>query len=151
MHDGHRCVAYDVNPGAVTALEGEGATGAGSMTEFVAALDAPRAVWVMVPAGAITDATIEELGKHLEPGDMVIDGGNTYYRDDLRHAAALKEKGIHHVDCGTSGGVWGLDRGFCLMIGARTRSSRTLSRSSRRSPPASTSAAHAGPRRWTHG
>jgi 6-phosphogluconate dehydrogenase len=118
MRDGHRCVVFDVNPTAVTTLEGEGATGSGSMAEFVAALEAPRAVWVMVPAGEITDATIEELGTHLEPGDMVIDGGNTYYRDDLRHAAALKEKGIHHVDCGTSGGVWGLDRGFCLMIGA---------------------------------
>jgi 6-phosphogluconate dehydrogenase len=118
MRDGHRCVAYDVNADAVTALEGEGATGARSMAEFVAALEAPRAVWVMVPAGAITDATIQELGDHLEPGDMVIDGGNTYYRDDLRHAAVLKEKGIHHVDCGTSGGVWGLDRGFCLMVGA---------------------------------
>ena len=118
MRDGHRCVVYDVNPTAVTTLEGEGATGSGSMAEFVAALETPRAVWVMVPAGEITDATIEELGTHLEPGDMVIDGGNTYYRDDLRHAAALKEKGIHHVDCGTSGGVWGLDRGFCLMIGA---------------------------------
>jgi 6-phosphogluconate dehydrogenase len=118
MADGHRCVAYDVNAGAVNALEAEGATGATSLEAFVAALEAPRAVWVMVPAGEITDSTIEALARHLEPGDMVIDGGNTYYRDDLRHAAALKERGIHHVDCGTSGGVWGLERGFCLMIGA---------------------------------
>ncbi len=118
MRDGHRCVVYDVKPDAVTTLEGEGATGSRSLAEFVAALEQPRAVWVMVPAGDITNSTIEELGTHLDPGDMVIDGGNTYYRDDLRHAAALKEKGIHHLDCGTSGGVWGLDRGFCLMIGA---------------------------------
>jgi 6-phosphogluconate dehydrogenase len=118
MRDGHRCVVYDVNPDAVTTLEGEGATGSDSLAAFVAALDKPRALWVMVPAGDITNATIKELGEHLEPGDMIIDGGNTYYRDDLRHAAALKEKGIHHIDCGTSGGVWGLDRGFCLMIGS---------------------------------
>ncbi len=118
MADGHRCVAYDLNPKAVKALEADGATGAGSLEEFIAALDAPRAVWVMVPAGEITDRTIDALAEHLEPGDMVIDGGNTYYRDDLRHAAALKERGIHHVDCGTSGGVWGRERGFCLMIGA---------------------------------
>ena len=118
MRDGHRCVVYDVNPGAVSTLEGEGATGSDSLASFVAALDTPRAVWLMVPAGEITGSTIEALAEHLEPGDMVIDGGNTYYRDDLRHAAALKEKGIHHVDCGTSGGVWGLERGFCLMIGA---------------------------------
>jgi 6-phosphogluconate dehydrogenase len=118
MRDGHRCVVYDVNPDAVETMTKEGATGAGSAAEFVAALDAPRAVWIMVPAGEITDRTIEGLAEHLEQGDMLIDGGNTYYRDDLRHAAALKDKGIHHVDCGTSGGVWGLDRGFCLMIGA---------------------------------
>jgi 6-phosphogluconate dehydrogenase len=118
MRDGHRCVVYDVNPDAVKTMEGEGATGTGSVAEFVAALETPRAVWIMVPAGEITDRTIQGLAEHLEPGDMMIDGGNTYYRDDLRHAAALKNKGIHHVDCGTSGGVWGLDRGFCLMIGA---------------------------------
>ncbi|HET9310112.1 MAG TPA: decarboxylating 6-phosphogluconate dehydrogenase [Actinomycetota bacterium] len=118
MADGHRCVGYDVSADAVKALEADGATGATSIGAFVAALEAPRAVWIMVPAGEITDSTIHELAEHLEPGDMLIDGGNTYYRDDLRHAAALKEKGVHHVDCGTSGGVWGFDRGFCLMIGA---------------------------------
>jgi 6-phosphogluconate dehydrogenase len=118
MTDGHRCVGYDVNADAVKAVEADGATGATSIEEFVAALEQPRAVWIMVPAGEITDRTIDELAEHLEPGDIVIDGGNTYYRDDLRHAGALKEKGIHHVDCGTSGGVWGFDRGFCLMIGA---------------------------------
>jgi 6-phosphogluconate dehydrogenase len=117
MRDGHRCVGYDVFPDAVKALEADGATGAGSMEEFASKLEKPRAAWVMVPAGEITDKTIASLSEVLEPGDTIIDGGNTYYHDDLRHAAALKEKGIHHVDVGTSGGVWGFERGFCLMIG----------------------------------
>ena len=117
MKDGHRCVGYDVSPDAVKALEADGADGATSLEEFVAKLERPRAVWVMVPAGSITDKTIEALADVLEEGDVVIDGGNTHYVDDIRHAAALREKGIHHVDCGTSGGVWGFARGFCLMIG----------------------------------
>jgi 6-phosphogluconate dehydrogenase len=117
MRDGHDCVVYDVNPAAVTALEKEGATGANSMAQFVEKLSQPRAVWVMVPAGEITAKTITELASHLSSGDVIIDGGNTYYRDDIRHAKSLAERGIHHVDCGTSGGVWGIDRGFCLMIG----------------------------------
>src|SRR3954447_26560156 len=117
MADGHRCVGYDVNPDAVHALESEGADGATDLKAFVAKLEKPRAVWVMVPAGEITDKTIADLGEVLEEGDIIIDGGNTHYHDDLRHAAALKEKGIHHVDVGTSGGVWGFERGFCLMIG----------------------------------
>ena len=117
MKDGHRCVGYDVSPDAVKALEADGADGATSLEEFVAKLERPRAVWVMVPAGAITDKTIAALADVLEEGDIVIDGGNTHYVDDIRHAAALREKGIHHVDCGTSGGVWGFARGFCLMIG----------------------------------
>jgi 6-phosphogluconate dehydrogenase len=117
MHDGHRCVGYDVFPDAVKALEADGAVGAASMEEFASKLEKPRAAWVMVPAGEITETTIASLAEVLEPGDTIIDGGNTYYRDDLRHAAALKEKGIHHVDVGTSGGVWGFERGFCLMIG----------------------------------
>ncbi|HEU0058217.1 MAG TPA: NADP-dependent phosphogluconate dehydrogenase, partial [Gaiella sp.] len=117
MKDGHRCVGYDVSPDAVKALEADGAEGATSLEDFVAKLEKPRAVWVMVPAGAITDETIDELADVLEEGDIVIDGGNTHYIDDIRHAAALREKGIHHVDCGTSGGVWGFERGFCLMIG----------------------------------
>jgi 6-phosphogluconate dehydrogenase len=117
LRDGHRCVGYDVSPDAVKALESDGAVGAESMEDFAAKLDKPRAVWVMVPAGEITDKTIAALAEVLEPGDTIIDGGNTYYHDDLRHAAALKEKGIHHVDVGTSGGVWGFERGFCLMIG----------------------------------
>ncbi len=120
MHDGHRCVGYDVFPDAVKALEADGAVGATSLEEFVSKLDKPRAAWVMVPAGEITDKTITALGDVLDPGDTIIDGGNSYYHDDLRHAAALREKGIHHVDVGTSGGVWGFERGFCLMIGGET-------------------------------
>ncbi len=118
IRDGHRCAGYDVDPDAVALLAAEGATGAASIAELVDALTAPRTVWVMVPAGEITSATIAELAEHLDPGDVVIDGGNTYYRDDLTHAALLAERGIHHVDCGTSGGVFGLERGFCLMVGA---------------------------------
>jgi 6-phosphogluconate dehydrogenase len=115
--DGHRCVGYDVSPDAVKAIEADGAVGATSLEEFAAKLEKPRAAWVMVPAGDITDQTISALAEVLEPGDTIIDGGNSYYHDDLRHAAALREKGIHHVDVGTSGGVFGLERGFCLMIG----------------------------------
>jgi 6-phosphogluconate dehydrogenase len=117
IRDGHRCVGYDVSPDAVKAVEADGAVGAESMADFAAKLEKPRAAWVMVPAGEITDETIASLAEVLEPGDTIIDGGNTYYHDDIRHAAELKEKGIHHVDVGTSGGVWGAERGFCLMIG----------------------------------
>ena len=117
MNDGHRCVVYDVSPQAVKALEADGAVGASSLEEFVAKLEKPRAAWVMVPAGDITDKTIASLADVMESGDTIIDGGNSYYRDDMRHAAALRQKGIHHVDVGTSGGVWGMERGFCLMIG----------------------------------
>jgi len=117
MRDGHDCVVYDVNPDAVKALEADGATGASSMADFVEKLTAPRAAWIMVPAGDITGKTIDELAGLMEPGDTIIDGGNSYYRDDIARAATLAGQGIHHVDCGTSGGVWGLDRGYCLMIG----------------------------------
>jgi 6-phosphogluconate dehydrogenase len=118
IKDGHRCVGYDVNPQAVEALSADGADGATTLQDFVDRLEKPRAVWVMVPAGDITDRTIAALADVLETGDVIIDGGNTHYHDDLRHAAALREQGIHHVDVGTSGGVWGAERGFCLMIGA---------------------------------
>ena len=117
MKDGHRCVGYDVFPDAVKALVSDGAEGASSLEEFASKLDKPRTAWVMVPAGEITDKTISSLADVLEAGDTIIDGGNTSFHDDLRHAAALEEKGIHHVDVGTSGGVWGFERGFCLMIG----------------------------------
>src|ERR1700730_1027186 len=116
MRDGHRCVVYDVNAAAVNELAGEGATGATSLNDLVAKLDKPRAVWLMLPA-AIVDSTLDQLVPLLEPGDAVIDGGNSYYRDDIARAKRLVAQNIHYVDCGTSGGGWGLARGYCLMIG----------------------------------
>jgi 6-phosphogluconate dehydrogenase len=115
--DGHHCVGYDRNEEAISALEGEGMTGARSLEEFASKLDAPRTAWIMVPAGEITDQAIRDVAQVFEADDVIIDGGNTHYHDDIRHAAELREQGIHHVDCGTSGGVYGLERGFCLMIG----------------------------------
>jgi 6-phosphogluconate dehydrogenase len=117
QRDGHDCVVYDIDPGAVTALEAEGAAGAGSLEELVAKLTAPRHVWVMLPAGEITETTVTGLAQLLAPGDAIVDGGNTYYRDDIRRAATLGDEGIRYVDVGTSGGVFGLERGFCLMVG----------------------------------
>ncbi len=116
MRGGHTCVAYDVNSSSVAALTKDGATGATTIEAFVASLSKPRAVWMMVPAAVVED-TISALSEHLEAGDILIDGGNSHYVDDIRRAAALTAKGIHYVDVGTSGGVWGADRGFCLMIG----------------------------------
>jgi 6-phosphogluconate dehydrogenase len=113
---GHSCVAYDVNESAVKALEAQGATGASSIKDFVSKLEQPRAAWVMVPA-AYTGDTVNQLADAMDEGDIIIDGGNSYYRDDVDRAADLKKKGIHYVDVGTSGGVFGLARGFCLMIG----------------------------------
>jgi len=117
MRDGHRCAGTDVSADVVGALASEGMTGASSAKELVEALEPPRAVWVMVPAGDITERAIAELAELLSPGDTVIDGGNTRYHDDIRRARELSERGLHYVDCGTSGGVFGLERGFCLMIG----------------------------------
>jgi len=117
MRDGHHCVGTDVGAETVAALAKEGMTGAANAKELVEALDAPRAVWVMVPAGDITERAIAELVDLLSPGDTIIDGGNTRYHDDIRRAHELSERGLHYVDCGTSGGVFGLERGFCLMIG----------------------------------
>ena len=116
MRDGHSAVAYDVNEAAIAQLESEGATGARTLHELVAAMPTPRAIWIMVPAG-IVGQTIDDLAPLLDAGDILIDGGNSYYRDDIHRAAALKEQGVHYVDVGTSGGVFGLERGFCLMIG----------------------------------
>jgi 6-phosphogluconate dehydrogenase len=116
---GQQCVVYDVHAAAIAPLAGEGAIGAATLDEFVSKLTPPRAVWLMVPA-AVVDQTIAQLVGKLERGDILIDGGNSYYHDDIRRAAALKPKGIHYVDVGTSGGVWGLERGYCLMIGGET-------------------------------
>jgi 6-phosphogluconate dehydrogenase len=127
MRDGHRCVGYDVSQGAVAELAADGAEGASTIAEFVAKLQKPRTAWVMVPAGEITDSTIAQLADAMEPGDTIIDGGNTHYHDDIRHARELRERGIHHIDCGTSGGVWGLERGYCLMIGGETEVVQRLS------------------------
>ncbi|MGH9105125.1 MAG: NADP-dependent phosphogluconate dehydrogenase, partial [Acidimicrobiales bacterium] len=112
----HSCVVYDVNPAAVKVLEDKGATGAASLEDFVAKLSAPRAAWVMVPAGYTGD-TVTKLAALMSPGDIVIDGGNSHYHDDISRAAKLKEQGLHFVDVGTSGGVFGLERGYCLMVG----------------------------------
>ncbi len=116
MRDGHRCVVYDVNADAVSSLERQGADGARSLSDFVGKLETPRALWLMLPAAIVQD-TLDELVPLLDRGDAVIDGGNSYYRDDITRAEALAADGLHYVDCGTSGGVWGLDRGYCLMIG----------------------------------
>jgi 6-phosphogluconate dehydrogenase len=116
MRDGHTCVVYDVSADAVKALEAEGATGAASLEEFVARLESPKAAWVMVPA-AYTGSTVDSLAELMTEGDIIIDGGNSHYTDDIHRAEALKPKGIHYVDVGTSGGVFGLERGFCMMIG----------------------------------
>ncbi len=116
IHGGHECVAYDAHPDPVKAMAGEGALGAATLDEFVAKLTKPRALWLMVPA-AVVDATLKELLPLLEPDDVVIDGGNSYYIDDIRRASELKARKIHYVDVGTSGGVWGLERGYCMMIG----------------------------------
>jgi 6-phosphogluconate dehydrogenase len=116
VRGGHECVVYDVRPEAVKTLENEGATGTASFADLAAALTTPRVAWVMVPAG-ITGRTVFSLAEHFEAGDVIIDGGNSYYRDDIDRARKLAERGIHYVDVGTSGGVFGLERGFCLMIG----------------------------------
>jgi 6-phosphogluconate dehydrogenase len=117
MKDGHTIVAYDVSADAVKELEGEGATGASSLQDLAAKMTAPRSVWMMVPAGDITEETAKGLEGVLESGDAIIDGGNSYYRDDMRRAKRAGEQGIDYLDCGTSGGVFGLERGYCLMIG----------------------------------
>jgi 6-phosphogluconate dehydrogenase len=117
MRDGHRCLAFDLDPAAVERLATEGAVGAASLEDLVAALHPPRIVWVMVPAGGATEAAVRNLADHLQPGDIVIDGGNTHHRDDVRRAGELGELGVRYADCGTSGGVYGLERGFCLMVG----------------------------------
>jgi 6-phosphogluconate dehydrogenase len=125
MKAGHQCVVWDMNAASVKDLAGEGATGAGSLDEFVAKLKPPRAVWLMVPA-AVVDSSIGQLEPKLQKDDVLIDGGNSYYIDDIRRQNDLRPKGIHYVDVGTSGGVWGLERGYCMMIGGDTDAVRRL-------------------------
>ncbi|MER2267778.1 phosphogluconate dehydrogenase (NAD(+)-dependent, decarboxylating) [Methylobacterium oxalidis] len=120
LAQGHTAVVYDQNPQAVAALVEAGATGADSLEDLVGKLAVPRAAWVMLPAGEITEATVQRLGGLMQADDVIIDGGNSFYKDDLRRAAALRERRIHYVDVGTSGGVWGLERGYCMMIGGDT-------------------------------
>src|ERR1051325_4775873 len=119
MRAGHECVVFDMSPQAVEALAQEKAVGSADLRDLVGKLSAPRAIWLMVPA-AVVDRTIANLAPLLEAGDTIIDGGNSAYTDDIRRAGELAAKGIHYVDVGTSGGVWGLDRGYCMMIGGET-------------------------------
>lgn len=126
MRDGHSAVVFDRDPQVVAALVAEGATGASSLANMVELMTAPRNIWVMVPAGSITESVVDELSDLLSPGDAIIDGGNSYYRDDIRRAAALEPLSVHYIDCGTSGGVWGLDRGYSLMIGGDDESVNRL-------------------------
>ena len=123
----HQVVAFDVSEDAVKEAEGHGATPSGGLEDLVSKLDAPRAVWVMVPAGDLTERTVDELGGLLDEGDMIIDGGNSRWTDDKRRGDALQEKGIHYVDVGTSGGVWGIDVGYCMMVGGPQEAVERLS------------------------
>jgi 6-phosphogluconate dehydrogenase len=125
MRAGHACVVHDVRPQSVAELVAAGAVGAASPAELVAALSPPRAVWMMLPA-AVVDGTIAALAERLEPDDVLIDGGNSYYRNDISRAEALRPRGIHYVDVGTSGGIWGLERGYCQMIGGEAAVVRRL-------------------------
>jgi len=117
LRGGHECVVYDLNPNAVAELVAEGSAGSGTLDELVSRLRPPRAAWVMVPAGAATENMVRSLGERLEKDDVIIDGGNSHFKDDARRARTLAEREIHYVDAGTSGGVWGLERGYCLMLG----------------------------------
>ncbi len=121
LRGGHQCVVFDVNPDRVRALTQEGATGTSSLDEFMRALTKPRAAWMMVPAGELTEQIVMALSQRMDADDIIIDGGNSYYKDDVRRARALKEREIQYVDVGTSGGVWGLERGYCLMIGGEAQ------------------------------
>jgi len=117
MRKGHKCVVFDQNPSAVTSLVGLGAMASDGIADLAGKLSPPRIVWLMLPAGEITEHSVSKLAEVLQPGDVIVDGGNAFFKDDIRRAQMLKSKAIHYVDCGTSGGVWGLDRGYCLMIG----------------------------------
>jgi len=126
IRGGHQCVVWDKNPENVKALAGEGAIGAASLKEFIDKLNKPRAVWIMVPAGKATEQTVSDLATQLEPDDIITDGGNSYFKDDARRSRSLREKQINYVDVGTSGGIWGLERGYCMMIGGPEETVRHL-------------------------
>ena len=126
MRGGHECVVWDVNADNIKQLADEGATGADSLADLIQKLNQPRAVWIMVPAGQATEKTVDDLAAQLDSGDIIIDGGNSYFKDDARRAKALREKQINYVDVGTSGGVWGLERGYCMMIGGPEDTCRHL-------------------------
>src|SRR5262245_33966762 len=121
MSGKHECVVFDLSIENVKALASEGARGTSSLDEFVQSLQAPRAAWVMVPPGPATEETVMSLADKMDPGDIIIDGGNSHYKDDIRRANTLKQRGIHYVDVGTSGGIWGRQRGYCLMVGGDTK------------------------------
>lgn len=126
MRGGHECVVWDVNPENVKQISGEGATGAESLDDFISKLSQPRAVWIMVPAGNPTEKTVTDLTARMQAGDIIIDGGNSYFKDDARRSLGLRDKEINYVDVGTSGGVWGLERGYCMMIGGPEETVRHL-------------------------
>jgi len=126
VRGGHQLVVSDLSPDAVKQLAGEGATGSTSLDDLVSKLKAPRAAWVMVPAGGPTEQTVQALLRSMQAGDTIVDGGNSYYKDDVRRSHMCKEKGVHYVDVGTSGGVWGLERGYCMMIGGPTEAVQRL-------------------------
>ena len=150
MRSGHQVVAFDQNASAANALARDGAVAGSDLADLVKHLAAPRAVWVMLPAGEATDGTITRLGELLSPGDTIIDGGNTFWRDDLRRAKALQTRGIHHIDVGTSGGILGRERGYCLMIGGDTAAVTRLAPVFAALSPGGGEAAPTAPQGWLH-
>jgi 6-phosphogluconate dehydrogenase len=150
MRNGHVVVAFDQDAAATQALARDGAVAGRDLADLVKRLDAPRAVWVMLPAGEATDATITRLGEQLSPGDTIIDGGNTFWRDDLRRAKALKSRGIHHIDVGTSGGILGRERGYCLMIGGEAAPVARLAPIFAALSPGGGKTAPTAPQGWLH-
>ena len=150
MRNGHVVVAFDQDAAATQALARDGAVAGRDLADLVKRLDAPRAVWVMLPAGEATDATITRLGEQLSPGDTIIDGGNTFWRDDLRRAKALKSRGIHHIDVGTSGGILGRERGYCLMIGGEPAPVARLAPIFAALSPGGGAEAPTAPQGWLH-
>ena len=150
MRSGHQVVAFDQDASAASALARDGAVAGRDLADLVKHLAAPRAVWVMLPAGEATDGTITRLGELLSPGDTIIDGGNTFWRDDLRRAKALQTRGIHHIDVGTSGGILGRERGYCLMIGGDTAAVTRLAPVFAALSPGGGEAAPTAPQGWLH-